>query len=349
MYRVIKVSISGFILAFILSGCVQKIQIKTMKSAEISDGAIKDIAVVPFSNDTVSQAWKIDSALQNLFINGKKYFNVLDRIYLEKIMVEKKLNDSGLVDLIHNDSQVGFKEIRTLVTGEVALNDMQHSNYLEERIDYQTCLETAIDKRGNSYCKKYRTYHMACATNIYSLTTNVKFIKVADSKVIFSKSFSKNAKAIHCADDNNMLPSKEVVNENLANEIAKNLVQMVAPSYVYFEVALLDNEDVDFSKEQWKMLKMALELLKNERIEKANEILKQLNSILENKSYVVLYDLGVTEEALGNIYKAYEIYQKADNVALNKNKVIKELSLALVRVKENIDEYEKANKQLNSY
>jgi len=348
MNRVVTVFASGIFIALLCSGCAQKIQLKAMKSAEISDGAIKDIAVLSFAKDTISQSIKIDSALQNFSINGKKYFNVVDRIHLEKIMAEKKLNDSGLVDLIHNDSNGGLKEIRTILTGEVALNSLQQSNYLEERTDYETCLVTLSDKNGNKYCQKYRKYNMACVANLYSVTTNVKFIKVADSKIIFSRSFSKNSHVTHCADDNNVLPSKEAVNTNLASEIAENLISIVAPSYVYFTVTLLDDEDIDFTREQSKTFKTALELLKNERIEKANEILKQLNSVLENKSYVVLYNLGVSEEALGSVYEAYEIYKKAENISIQKDEVIEELSTAIRRVKQNIAEFEKANRQLRS-
>lgn len=346
MRQIVKVFISGVLLVIISTGCAQKVQIKALKSAEISDGAIKNIAVLPFNNDTVSQSIKIDSALSGVTINGEKYFNVIDRVNLEKIMAEKKLNDSGLVDLIHNNQTIGLQEIKTIVTGEIALNDVQQSNYLEERTDYQTCIEMVTQKDGKSYCKAYRKYNMACIANLYSLTTNVKFIKVADSKILFTRSFSKNSKATHCADDNNVLPLKEAVNTNLASEIGDNLIKIVAPSYVYFTVTLLDDEDIDFTREQSKTLKTALELLKMERVEKANEILKRLNNSLENKSYVVLYNLGVSEEALGNIYEAYELYKKADNIALNQNEVIEELSIALGRVKQNINEFEKANKQL---
>ncbi len=346
MKRLLKVTVFGIFIGLVAGGCAQKIQLKAIKSAQISDGAIKNIAVLPFTNDTVSQSIKIDSALSNATINGEKYFNLIDRVNLEKIMAEKKLNDSGLVDLIHNNPNIGLQEIKTIVTGEVALNDVQQSTYLEERIDNQTCIEMVTQKDGVSYCKTYRKYNMACIANLYSLTTNVKFIKVADSKILFTRSFSKNSKATHCADDNNVLPLKEAVNTNLASEIADNLIKIVAPSYVYFTVTLLDDEDIDFTREQSKTLKTAMELLKHERVEKANEILKRLNNSLENKSYVVLYNLGVSEEALGNIYEAYELYKKADTIALNQNKVIEELSVALGRVKQNINEFEKVNKQL---
>lgn len=346
MKRLLKVTVFGIFIGIVAGGCAQKIQLKAIKSAQISDGAIKNIAVLPFTNDTVSQSIKIDSALSNATINGEKYFNLIDRVNLEKIMAEKKLNDSGLVDLIHNNPNIGLQEIKTIVTGEVALNDVQQSTYLEERIDNQTCIEMVTQKDGVSYCKTYRKYNMACIANLYSLTTNVKFIKVTDSKILFTRSFSKNSKATHCADDNNVLPLKEAVNTNLASEIADNLIKIVAPSYVYFTVTLLDDEDIDFTREQSKTLKTAMELLKHERVEKANEILKRLNNSLENKSYVVLYNLGVSEEALGNIYEAYELYKKADTIALNQNKVIEELSVALGRVKQNINEFEKVNKQL---
>lgn len=101
MQNISKILIGGILLIFFGSGCAQKIQLKAIKSAEISDGAIKNIGVLPFANDTISQSVKIDSALNHATINGEKYFNVIDRVHLEKIMVEKKLNDSGLVDLIN--------------------------------------------------------------------------------------------------------------------------------------------------------------------------------------------------------------------------------------------------------
>jgi curli biogenesis system outer membrane secretion channel CsgG len=208
MKKVILFFLNGILLVFLNSGCAQKIQVKAIKSGQISDSAIKDIAVLPFSNDQVSLAIKIDSAFSDLTIKGEKYFNVIDRVNLEKIIAEKKLNDSGLVDLIHNDANTGIKEIRTLVVGEVTLDEMKRTNYLEERTDYESCQETIKDNKGNSVCQKYRVYHMACVANQYSLNANVKFIKVADSKVIFARSFSQNSKLTHCADDNKILPSK---------------------------------------------------------------------------------------------------------------------------------------------
>lgn len=327
-------------------GCAQKTQIRAIKAAEVNDPSIKDIAVAPFSNDNVSQSVQIDSALSNVTIKGERYFNVSDRVNLEKIMNEKKLNDSGLVDLIHKGSNTGLQQIRTLVTGSIGVDDVAMSNYLEGRTDYNTCVATTTDKKGNTYCTKYREYNVNCQKNTYTLTSNVKFIRVNDSKTIFAKAFTKNSSLSHCEDDSKVLLNKKDANTQQAGHIADELVKLVAPSYVYYTVTLLDDEDIKYTSEQSKQLKMALELIKNERTDKANEVLKSLNNTLGGQSYTTAYDLAVTEEALGNLYAAYELYQKAESLSLAKGKVIEEIAFAMTRAKDSIEQFEKANKQM---
>jgi len=330
------------------SGCAQKTQVRAIQAAQISDPDIKDIAVVPFANDNVSQAVQINDALSNTIIKGQKYFNVVDRVNLEKIMDEKKLNDSGLVDIFTQESSSGLKQVKTLLTGEVSVDDVTALKYLEERSDYNTCIVTTTDKNGKSYCTKYKTYFVNCQKNSYTLTSNVQFIKVDDGKIIFSKGFTKNTTLKHCTDDTDVLPSKKDINTQQAAQIANDLVQLVAPSYVEYSVTLLDDEDIKYTKEQSKQLEIALELIKNQRIEKANEILHLLNNELNNQSYTTLYNLAVTEESLGNLQKAYQLYQNGETLTLKKGKVIEEIAIALSRVKKSIDELEKANKQLNT-
>ncbi len=348
MMRNGKLFLAGLVVVFLGAGCAQKVQVKAIKSAEVSDSSIKNIAVLPFENDLVSQSSAIDSALENHTLNGKKYFNVIDRKNLEKIIAEKKLNDSGLVELINNDGSMGLKEIETLVTGEVAHNSVSPSYYFEERTDYSQCVKNEVNSKGKTVCKEYKKYTVKCVSNLYVLTTNVKFIKVADSGVIFAKSFTENSKFSHCSDDSKILPVKEVVNTELASKIAKDLIKIVAPSYLYFSVTILDDEDIDFEKEQSKQLEVAIELIKKDRVEKANEMLKGLNNSLSSRSYTVLYDLAVTEEVLGNIYKANDLYREAENIALQRGEVIDEISYAIKRVAQNISEFEKAQKQINS-
>jgi len=339
---------NSFVLLFIIvfmTSCAQKIEIQALKSAKVSDDSIKQIGIMAFESDDIEQSNQLNSVLSKLLINGQKYFNVIDRANIQKIMEEKKLNDSGLVDLISKDGSSGLQEIRTLVVGKVALNDMTNIRYFETRTDHGKCVES-YTKDGKSYCSKYKTYNIICETNNYSVNTNVKFIRVKDAKTIFGNSYSKEAKYSHCKDDSNILPSKKEANTRLAGEIAKEIAKDVAPYYVSFSVTLLDDEDVKFTKEQSKKLRTALELIKAKRNDKANEILKILNDELMSQSYVVLYDLALTEEALGNIENANNLYIKAEQIAIAQNEVVKEISETVVRSKNNLIEFTIAKEQM---
>jgi len=147
------------LLGLFFSGCSQKIQIRAIKSAKVATHSIKHIGVSPFKNDDISQSSQIDSAIANVSISGKKYFTLIDRDNIDKIMSEKKLNDSGLVDLLSNDSVSGLSQMQALLTGEVNISDMTSSHVRETRTDYDTCIKHYM-RKGKEYCSKYKKYNV---------------------------------------------------------------------------------------------------------------------------------------------------------------------------------------------
>jgi tetratricopeptide (TPR) repeat protein len=92
------------------------------------------------------------------------------------------------------------------------------------------------------------------------------------------------------------------------------------------------------------MFDLALKLIEQKRISKANQLLSNLNKQIHNNSYVVLYDLAITAEALGDLQKAYSLLKNAEDIAISKNKLIKEISSSIQRVKNNIDQINKVQK-----
>lgn len=334
-----------FILTLFLSACSQKITIEAIKAGQVSDRSIKNIAVSPFSNDNVGQAEQIDSQLSNVQINNNKYFNVIDRKNLKKILDEKKLNDSGLVDLVSNSVNTGLKEIETLVTGTVITSNMSTTYFTEIRTDFTRCVRYIKTKDGKTVCDRFRTYDVSCKANTYNVQTKIKLTKIADASTIFSKTYGASDKISHCEDEYNIIPSKREVNTKLAGTIAKNLVLDIAPSYRYFEVEVLDDLDIDLTKSQEKKFENALKMMELKRNQKANELLKELNIQTSQRSYIILYNYGLSLEALGNPKEALEIYKKAEDISLSTEGVVKEISHALIRTKINIKEINKYNKQ----
>jgi len=344
MNNILKLTILILII-ITFQACSQKIQIKAIKAAKITNNSIRYISVEDFRHDNIAQSSQIQTALGNVQVDGKDYFHVVNRKDSNKILAEQKLKDSGLVDLIDDEPIKGLEDVKALLTGEVLLNDMSSSRYYETRTNYKRCIKS-YKKRGKTYCKQYAKYRILCKSNIYSIKTKLNLIKISDGINIFSKMYSKSIKYSHCRDDRNILPSKRSVNTNLAKQIANSLILDIAPSYVYFTATLLDSLDVDLSSKQEDTFDMALKMIELKRISKANKLLQALNSQIHNNSYVILYDLAITTEALGDLNKALKLLNNAEDIAINKGKTIDEISNSIIRVKRNIAQQNKANKQL---
>ena len=163
---------------------------------------------------------------------------------------------------------------------------------------------------------------------------------------MFTDTYRESSEHAQCDDQSTVLPSKQDENTKLAGKIAQKLMVDIAPSYVYFWVTLLEDPDLEYNDMQKKLLENSLVMIDQKRIEKANELLKKLNQSLGGQSYVALYNLAITEEALGNVEEALKLLQMAENTAMNLGEINEEISTAITRTKKNLAELEKANKQL---
>jgi len=341
----IFITFNIILISLFISGCSQKTQIKAIKSGKVLDNDIKYIGVSTFKNDNISQSSQIDSAISGVSIQGKKYFNLVDRKNIKKVMSEKSLNDSGLVNLVNNNSTIGLKQMKALVTGDINLNSISSLKFKEERTDFDTCIKT-YEKKGKTYCKEYKKYKVNCQSNQYDLQTKVKIIKIEDSSTLFAKTYKESSKHKHCSDDKNILPTKKSENSRLAGVIANRFILDIAPSYRYFNVVLLDDLDIDVTTRQENIFENSLKMIKYKRVKKANEMLLKLNNEVGEKSFVILYNLAIMQESLGNIQKAYQLLEKAENISLEKGDIIEEVSIAIKRVQNNLIEKEKVLKQM---
>lgn len=336
----------GVITLFIVTGCAQKTTIKAVKAAKISNKSIKNIGVMTFKSDNIAQSSQIDSEIANVRFDDKNYFNLVDRENLKKVLKEKRLNDSGLVRLIKRNRNKGLAQIETLVTGKVNVNDVAKTNYLEGRTDYNTCLRSKTDKKGNSYCVKYRTYNVQCKANTYSVNTKIKVIRIRDAKTLFTNNYSQSKKLKKCIDQSTVLPTRRDQNTKLAAQIAKQFIVDIAPSYIYFTAELMDDPDIEYSKKNEAYLKSALALIKNKRVKRANKLLKSLVKDTKNRSYVALYNLAVTEESLGNVKTALTLYKRAEDITLGIGETEENIAFAINRAEKNLIELEKSKKQI---
>ena len=322
----------GLVLLF-LGGCTQKVTIKALEPAQIDRVAYtKRIAITNFTNDKVGLSAKIEAKLAQFQIDGKKYFRVISRNDLEKVIHEQKLQNSGLVD---EKTAVQLGEIvgaQALISGRVSSPTKQDSYFYEPRI-------RCVDLK----CKQIETYEVRCMKRAFSLSADIKIVDVAKTDIIYADILTKGSVYKHCSDDSHALPSTEMAAQNLATQIADTFSYKLTPHYKNFCVALLEKPDLDYNDREKKLLKVSLEYIAQGRYDKAEDLLGRLVDATHEKSYVPFYNLGVIKEAEGKYKEAQEYYDMADHLMIEP---VKEINSAVLRIRKLIAKKEKTMEQL---
>ena len=323
----------------LISGCAQKVQIRALAPAKVSEMASKKkVAISKFKNDRVGLSGKIETKIASHKLDRKKYFTVVSRRDIDKILKEQKLQSSELMDE-QTTTRVG-KVIgaQAIINGEVTTASGKSGTYTERR---KRCKK--YDKKKKE-CVKYEYYTVRCNTTEATVAANINIVGVERGSVIYGDSYTKSYKADSCKSFGRVLSSSEAL-ERLSNNIAYEFVAKLTPKYIYFKVALLDEIEFEASSEQETKLENALKYIEANRIDKAEELLTILLDEFDGRSYVVAYDLGVVKEASGKFDEAKNMYELADSLS---SEPIEELNTALVRIDDLISKRDEAIRQIDA-
>jgi len=332
------------ILTILFTACSQKTTIKALKPSQVHDKDIKQIAIKNFTNDTVSLSSNIKSNMDRVYFNDKKYFKIVNRDNLDSILKEQKLQDSGLVD-ISSDKSFSIAEVKSIITGTLNSKSYTKNHFTEKRTNYDKCIKYKTTKSGKKYCDKYQKYNVNCTNHSFSIDASISINRVSNADIIYTENFTKQSVIKNCQDKNNKVPNSEAIYSNISKNIANDFVSKITPSYQYFRVTIIEDEDIDYTNQEEKLLENSLKLIELNHMEKANQLLKELVSSTKSKSSTALYNFGVTSEALGDLELAYKSYQKAESISMN-NEINEDIMFAVKRVKNSLTNRKKAMKQI---
>ena len=324
----------SLVILLLLNGCAQKVAIKALEPAEVDRVAnTKKITVTNFSHDSVGLSRKIEANLSKFRIDDKKYFTLVSRNDFDKILKEQRVQNSGLVDpktVVEVGQLIGAEAIINGNVGRVTSSD---SYFYETR-------SRCADKE----CKKYIKYKVRCKKRIIGLSSELRIVDVVQGDVIFADTFSDTAVYKKCSDDERVLPSREIAAQRLARSMASRFTYKLTPHYRHFEVALLDDPDLDYTDKQEELLEVSLEYVEQRRYDKAEKLLIRLVDATGSQSYVPFYNLGVISEARGKYGDAKEYYEYADNLMVAP---VLEINEAIVRIDRLIVKHERTREQIN--
>jgi len=339
MYRYrVKFSLL-FLMALLINGCAQKVQIKALTPAAVSEMSHnKKVAISSFKSDIVGLSGKIESNIASHKLNGKKYFTVVSRRDIDKVLKEQKLQSSEFIDE-KTTTRVGkMIGAEAIINGEVTTARGISDAYTQRR---KHCIKYDKEKKK---CVKYRYYSIRCNTTNATVSANINIVSVESSSIIHGESYTKSYEADSCQTYRRILSPSEAL-QRLSQSIAYDFVSKLTPKYIYFSVSLLDDIEFDTTSKQDKKLQNALKYIEANRIDKAEQILTELLDEFDGRSYVIAYDLGVVKEASGKFDEAKNLYYLADDIS---NEPIEELNEAIVRIDDLISKREEAVRQIDA-
>jgi curli biogenesis system outer membrane secretion channel CsgG len=340
MNNFIKISfISLFSLAFI-TGCAQKVHVRALNPAEVSEMATKKkVAVSQFRHDYIGLSGKIEAEIARQRIDKKRYFTLLSRKDMSKILKEQKLQSSELIDE-KTTARVGkLIGAQAIISGDIGSANAESSHYYEDR---QSCIKYDKEKKE---CTRYRYYRVRCNTTQASVSASINIVDVENGTVIYGDTLSREYSADSCRYGSSRVLSKGQALNRLTSSIARDFVHKLTPNYIYFDVTLLDSIEVDATSEQKDKLENALKYVEYARYDKAKDILDELMDAFDGRSYVVAYDYGVVNEATGEFKDAQELYQLADDLS---TEPVEEINAALSRIDALIQKKEEATAQMEA-
>ena len=340
-------------IAIFMSGCAQKrVTIKALEPAEVGVLANKKhIAVAKFKNDTVGLAGKIEANLANAKVNGQKYFTVVNRQQMNKILAEQKLQSSEMIDPASAAKLGKLLGVQAMITGSVDSATGTMGSYLDDR---KECLRYYKDGSG---CAQWHFYKVKCNTTTATVSASMSIIDVETAAVLYGDTYNKTYNADSCKAGQSSIAGlltfdtgpKRILSKNqainkLTEAIAQEFSLKLVPHYVYLHVELLEDLDIEKTTDaQEKRFENALKYIASGRLKKAEKMLQTLLDEFNGNSAVIAYDLAVVKEALGKLEEAKKLYQLADDKTVEP---VKEINRAILRIDEEIQKRDEANKQL---
>jgi len=318
-YKIIFLIIS----VILFSGCTPKLTVKALQPAKITSEKINNIEIERFGNDYINQTNSIEEKIANRIIDNKKVFNITNNA-------------------------------DAILTGEVQRSTLDYNIYYEHKIDYGRCRVFRVEgKNKTKTCVEYYSRLIPCEDREYFVSTKVRVLKPSTQSILFTKTYEKSRNIRQCFDYyyypyHSFTRNKREINSALAKQIASDIIDDISPHYKYYDLEIVDSFDtknLKVTSKQKEALDKIADLIEEKRFTTAKELLEALDFQFKSKSWEVLYNLGLIEEASNNLYNAKKHYENA-KINVKEIDALELINNSIQRTQKNLEEKIKAKSQL---
>ena len=292
---------------FLLTACTPKLTIQALQASKVEGIKVNSIFLEQFSNDSVYQTQAIANEISNNFVENKKVFSL-----------QNNLNFSDAV-----------------LKGEVVNSSADYNVYYQEEVDFGRCRYFSYDKHSKTrHCVEYYVRYIPCEDASFNVSTNINLIRTNSGETIFSNTYSRSSRDHQCfygyysySPFPNHISARNnanIVNQDLARQIAKDIIRDISPSYIYFDIEIIDDlkdiqEKFTYTKEQKEEFKKAVKMLENRNLESAKDIFATLDKETQGQSIESVYNLALIFEAQNELEIANKLYLEAFKRVENSN------------------------------
>lgn len=337
------------LLIVMMSGCksttVAKKTILMPAKSEAMQNA-KNIAVISVNRTgggrhgvEGSMTNKIEAFLTGINVQGKLYFNVVDRATMNKITTEQKVSSH------HSFDQATAAKLGRLVGADMLLSasyqiENNDTSYNEEK---KVCIKkrksNGILKKtlGMSSCEEYETSNMYCTKRVVSVALTPKVTDVSTGKIAFAKAYNSDHTSSHCPEEGygELLPLDVLVRASI-DSIFNQMRKDIAPYPVTIDLQLIEEDKAQMPTASKALFDEGLFFAQENLFNRACRKFVQSAAIF-NGSPAIMYNLGICQELNGNGEAALGYYDKALSLATNLSNSNKKLVVKAIKRQENLD------------
>lgn len=317
-------------------GCATTIKTNVLMPGNIDQAAqFKSVAVMPFDGPEGETFTSIvESTLASVIIDGRQFFQIVDRVSLDAAVNEMKLGMTGMVTE-NTAAQVGKTAgAKAIYTGTVGASSVDEEFYSEKR---QTCAlyRTVTDSGGRKTqeCTNWYDSQVSCTKRTASFSFTPKLIEVESSRIIFSNIYANTVESKACVDEGKGLLDGKVMLKQARETAMRQFRMDVAPYYATMSFTLKDST-ADIASEAAKAkFKEGLAFAKANRMDRACPLWREAK-VLARNSLTLMYNAAICDEIEDRPHEALALYLQIEKTLISSDDLI---ATALARVNARIE------------
>jgi len=327
-----------FTVLFLISGCAKiYVNVKRLEKPDLNITNVKRIAVLDFEDRTYPG---VGRSAANLLISNlldQRYYQIIERSELSKILMEHKLNLTGLIEE-KTVKEVGkILGVDAIIMGNVTTYNLSTNEYTEmvERWVGTGKYETKMikyfwEKKAKPRkveIKEKRLVPEERKNKRANVSVDYRMVNVETGEVIAAKRFSKTYEETFTQSIFSQMPTNNEILEDLLRRVTQKFLHTVSPYYVTRKKELVKGKD--------DITNRGIDYAKNGMWEAAIECWKKSEESAAHNN------LGVAYEREGRYEEAEVEYGAALKIEPNNKTYIQNLSTSRLAYRGETIHYEK--------